>query len=270
MKKIYFILLFTSTFSFAQIPFGYYDSATGSGYTLKTRLKSIITSGHIDQAYSLLYTGYQTSDNDTFYENDGTVLDIYSENPFGADSYNFAHDTNGGTAPGDACGETAPTAENDCYNREHLFPQGFFNGATPMKTDIHHVVPTDGWVNCKRSNFPFGEVSSPAWTSANGSKLGANTYPGYAGTVFEPIDEFKGDIARMLLYFAVRYEDEVTSVSWDPHTDANNPLNGTNDQVYETWYINLLYSWHLNDPVSTRETVRNTALISIKEMRIHL
>ena len=74
---------------------------------------------------------------------------------------------------------------------------------------------------------------------------------------FEPIDEFKGDIARMLLYFAVRYEDEVTDSSWDDHTTTNNPLNGTNDQVYEIWYLRLLYEWHQDDPVSGREINRN-------------
>lgn len=259
MKHFYILILCLTSVSYAQIPGDYYDTAVGSGYTLKTQLKAIVTTGHSDQGYSLLYTGYQTTDNDSYYENDGTVLDMYSENPGGADAYNFAHDTNGGTAPGDACGGTAPTAENDCYNREHLFPQGFFNNATPMRTDIHHVVPSDGYVNSKRANYPFGEVSSPTWTSSNGSKLGPNTYPGYSGTVFEPIDEFKGDIARMMLYFAARYEDEVTDVSWDPHTDANNPLNGTNDQFYEDWYINLLHDWHVADPVSARETARNTA-----------
>ncbi len=251
MKHFYFLFFFTTAICFAQIPGNYYDSATGSGYTLKTQLKTIITTGHIDQGYSLLYTGYLTSDNDTFYENDNTVLDMYSENPSAVDPYNYIHGVRN-------CGSY--NSENDCYNREHIFPQGFFNSLTPMRTDIHHVVPSDGYVNGRRSNYPFGEISSPTWTSLNGSKVGPNTYPGYTGTVFEPIDEFKGDIARMLLYFAVRYEDEVTSGSWDAHNSVpENPLNGTNDQVYETWYINLLYSWHLNDPVSTRETVRNTA-----------
>jgi hypothetical protein len=61
----------------------------------------------------------------------------------------------------------------------------------------------------------------------------------------------------MLLYFATRYENEVTSSSWDSHTATSNPLNGTNNQVYEDWYIRLLYTWHTNDPVNQREIVRN-------------
>jgi len=252
LKNIFSILLLLVGIQIhAQIPSGYYDSATGSGYTLKSQLKTIISNGHEDQGYGALYNAYVTSDNDTFYENDNTVLDMYSENPTGTDSYNYNHNDRN-------CGSGLNyDSENDCYNREHIFPQGFFDKQLPMRTDIHHVVPSDGYVNSRRSNYPFGEVSNATWTSNNGSKVGQNTYGSYSGVVFEPIDEFKGDIARMLLYFAVRYEDEVTDSSWDNHTTTNNPLNGTNDQVYETWYLQLLYKWHNEDEVSDREILRN-------------
>jgi endonuclease I len=247
-KILTFVLITLGINSYAQIPPGYYNSATGNGYTLKTQLKSIISNGHIDQGYSALYDAYVLSDNDSFYENDNTVLDMYSENPSGSDSYNYNHNDR-------TCGNY--NSENDCYNREHIFPQGFFNEQLPMRTDIHHVVPTDGYVNNRRANYPFGEVTNDTWMSNNGSKVGQNTFGSYSGVVFEPIDEFKGDIARMLLYFAVRYEDEVTDNSWDNHTTTNNPLNGTNNQVYETWYLQLLYKWHNDDPVSAREIKRN-------------
>ncbi len=251
MKKGLLVLFIaiTSVVS-GQIPTGYYSTATGNGYTLKTQLKDIITTGHVDQGYGALYDAYMASDNDAFYEMDGTVLDMYSEDPTGTDPYNYTHNNNN-------CGNY--NSENDCYNREHIFPQGFFNSQFPMKSDIHHVVPSDGYVNGRRASYPFGEVSNPTWTSANGSKVGPNTYSTYNGVVFEPLDEFKGDIARMLLYFAVRYEDHVTDSSWDAHSVANNPLNGTNDQVYETWYLQLLNKWHEEDPVSNRELVRNNA-----------
>lgn len=248
-KLLSILIIFSSFLGFSQIPNGYYNSATGSGYTLKTQLKNIIKNGHSDQGYDALYNAYQTSDNDSFYENDNTVLDMYSENPTGLDSYNYTHNNR-------KCGNY--NSENDCYNREHIFPQGFFNKRYPMRSDIHHVVPSDGYVNNRRSNYPFGEVSNASWTSNNGSKVGSNTFGSFSGTVFEPIDEFKGDIARMLLYFATRYEDDVTSNSWDSHnSSSSNPLNGTNNQVYEDWYIKLLHKWHTNDPVSNREIVRN-------------
>ncbi|QRM89894.1 T9SS type A sorting domain-containing protein [Lacinutrix sp. WUR7] len=266
MKQFYSLLLLLVTITVsAQIPSGYYDDATGTGYTLKTQLKIIITNGHVDHGYTNdLYVAYQTSDTDSYYENDNSVLDMYSENPVATDPYNFAHDTNGGSAPGQACGSYS--IESDCYNREHLFPQGFFDSKNPMRGDIHHVIPTDGRVNGFRNNYPFGNVgtnlvsqSNISNPTRNGSKLGNSISPGYSGTVFEPIDEFKGDIARMLLYFAVRYEDNWNDSGWSSHTVANNPLNGTSNQFYETWYVNLLYSWHLQDGVSQREIDRNNA-----------
>lgn len=76
--------------AFAQIPAGYYDGTSGlTGASLKTKLKQIITNGHVDHGYNGLWTGYQTTDIDKFYENDNSVLDIYSENPNGADPYNY-------------------------------------------------------------------------------------------------------------------------------------------------------------------------------------
>ena len=92
LKNIFSILLLlVGIHIHAQIPSGYYNSATGSGYTLKSQLKTIISNGHEDQGYGALYNAYVTSDNDTFYENDNTVLDMYSENPTGTDSYNYTH-----------------------------------------------------------------------------------------------------------------------------------------------------------------------------------
>ncbi len=248
IKLLFLSSIISFSVGFSQVPTGYYSAASADGYSLKTQLKNIITNGHLDQGYGALYDAYKTSDTDSFYENDNTVLDMYSENPDGTDAYNYQHDSRN-------CGNY--NSENDCYNREHIFPQGFFNSRSPMKADVHHVVPSDGYVNGRRSNYPFGEVSNASWTSQNGSKVGTNIFDNYTGTVFEPIDEFKGDIARMLFYFATRYEDEVSSNSWESHTANNNPLNGSNNQVYENWYIKLLYKWHTNDPVSQREIVRN-------------
>lgn len=233
-----------SVVTFAQIPDNYYDSALGmTGYALKSQLHTIITNGHIDHGYDALYDGYITTDTDIYYENDGTVLDMYSEKPAGADAYNYQHGNN-------TCGTY--DSESDCYNREHIVPQSVFGSASPMKSDIHFVVPTDGYVNNRRSSYAFGEVSNPTWTSTNGSKVGTNTFESYNGTVFEPIDEFKGDIARMLFYFATRYETQVDSWSHDM-------FNGTEDQVFADWFLDLLLQWHYNDPVSQREIDRNIA-----------
>ncbi len=246
MKKIILIpLLFISLSILGQIPAGYYDNAQGlTGYQLKTALKTIITNGYHSYSYNDLYTIYQNSDVDNYYENDGTILDMYSEIPSSPDSYEYS-------TTSQHCGQYSQ--EGDCYNREHIMPQSVFSSGSPMKSDAHFVVPTDGYVNNRRSAYAFGEVSNPTWTSSNGSKLGHNSTPGYSGTVFEPIDEFKGDIARMLFYFATRYEDQVAGWSHDM-------LNGTSDQVYADWFLQILLAWHNQDPVSQREIDRNNTI----------
>ncbi|HLU80572.1 MAG TPA: endonuclease [Flavobacteriaceae bacterium] len=249
MKKyLFYLLTFTFFATTAQIPGNYYDSATGlTGFALKTELHNIISNGHNPQGYNDLWTAYQISDDDQYYESDGTVLDIYSENPNGTDPYGF----NFGA---DQCGNYG--GEGDCYNREHLMPQSWFSSAMPMKSDIHHVIPTDGYVNGVRGHLPFGEVGSANYVSANGSKRGNNTVPGYNGEVFEPIDEFKGDIARVYFYMATRYEDKIAS--WENENDGSMAtLNGTSDQVFENWMLDMLLDWHQNDPVSQREIDRN-------------
>ena len=257
MKHLYTaLLLCVSSLSLAQVPSDYYDSAAGlTGFALKTELKNIVTNGHMFNAasYDNLFIGYASTDRDNYYENDNTLLDIYSENPTGSEiSFNI---------PADECGGSIPN-EGLCYNREHLFPQGFFNNSDdlPMVSDIHTVVPVDGFVNNGRSNYPFGVVSNTNTSYANGSKWGTGNNYGYTDRVFEPIDEFKGDIARAMLYFAVRYEDNWDDSGWDaPDASPYNPLNGTSDQFYETWFIDTMIDWHLADPVSQREIDRNNA-----------
>ncbi len=248
-RLLSFVLLVSLTFSvFAQSK-GYYDSATGTGYTLKTQLYNIIND-HIDLGYGGLWITYQTSDRDYFYENDGTILDMYSENPSGVDPYNYAVGTG-------QCGTYS--IEGDCYNREHIIPQSIFNENPPMVSDAHFITPTDGKVNGMRSNFPHGVVGTATYTSKNGSKLGPGLNSGYAsgysGKVFEPLDDFKGDIARMYFYFATRYENVITT--WGNSYDM---FNGSSDQVFAEPFLTILLTWNTQDPVSASEIARNNAI----------
>lgn len=257
MNKILSLLLISTIAVNAsgQAPAGYYSDTAGlTGYALKTKLHQIIKTGHNDQGYNALWNGYKQTDRDYFYENDGTLLDIYSENPNGADAYNFTV-----TNSTDHCGSYVE--EGDCFNREHTIPQSLFSEASPMKNDIQFVLPTDGWVNGKRSNFPYGKVNSPNWTSSNGSKLGPNASPGYTGTAFEPIDEFKGDIARITFYFATRYQDRI------PNFTQGNILDGTTTRSLKQWQVDLLLQWHHQDPVSSREVARNNAAFTYQGNR---
>lgn len=241
--KLQLLALFCCYNLIAQAPAGYYNSATGTGFTLKTQLYNIIK-GHTDRGYAGLWTTYQTSDRDNQNENDNTIFDLYSENQSGTDSYNYTYST-------DQCGTYA--SEGDCYNREHMIPQSVFNSSAPMVSDAHFIPPTDGKVNGMRSDYPHGNVAITSWTSLNGSKLGTSAVSGYTGTVFEPNSAFKGDIARMYFYFATRYENVVSGYTYPM-------FNKTSNQVFTTAFRDMLLAWHAADPVSAREIARNNAI----------
>ena len=250
VKKIFLLLEFLFTMIvYAQIPTGYYSTATGSGYTLKTQLYNKIKVQTV-LSYDALWTTYATSDRDNQYENDNTILDIYSENPTGVDPVIFIYITN-------QCGSAS---QSNCYNREHIVPQSVFNSASPMVSDAHFIPPVDGSVNTLRSNNPHGNVATATSTTLNGSKSGTSAVPGYTGTVFEPLNEFKGDIARMYFYFATRYENTVASYVFDM-------FNGTNNQVFTTPFLNMLITWHNQDPVNAREITRNNAIYNRQNNR---
>ena len=235
-------ILFRAAVILAQPPAGYYDAAQGlSGEPLRQALHNIITNGHQTLSYSNLMGYYIKTDAKA----NGKVWDMYSDIPEGTPPYEFTFVT-------DACGSY--NSEADCYNREHSVPASWFNDALPMYADLFHVVPTDGWVNNKRSNYPFGKVGSASWTSLNGSKLGNSSFAGYTGIVFEPIDSFKGDFARIYFYMATRYKDEIAS--WSSDMFAGNDLTA--------YGKNLMYAWHLLDPVSQKEIARNDSVYKIQ------
>ncbi|MGS0747485.1 endonuclease [Halpernia sp. GG3] len=255
MKKLFTLFTITLLLSFAsaQAPANYYDGTAGlNGAALKTKLMQIISAGAIDNGYSGLYNGYPTTDTDHYYENDGSVLDMYSENPTGPDPYNYQHGQK-------KCGSYSN--EGDCYNREHVVPQSFFNSASPMVSDINFIRPTDGKVNGMRSNYPYGIVSAPSFLSKNGTKVGPNTTSGYSGSVCEPIDEFKGDIARMIFYFVTRYEDKLSGFS------SGGMLGNTAYPGLTTWERDILLTWASQDPVSPSEIERNNAVYVFQKNR---
>ena len=250
MKKILnlFFFLFILSFTNAQIPNGYYNAAAGlNGLPLKVALHNIIKN-HTVISYSSLNNKYPTTDN----KGGNIVWDIYSDIPYGTPPYTFSY-----SVSADQCGNYS--GEGDCFNKEHSWPQSWFNSSSiPIYSDLFQVYPTDGYVNNRRSNYPYGEVSIPTWTSQNGSKLGPCTFPGYASTVFEPIDEYKGDIARSYFYITVRYYSEGSS--W-PGSDM------VTKSELKDWAFNMLYQWHINDPVSQKETDRNNAIYGIQHNR---
>jgi len=239
----------------AQIPAGYYDPAAGkTGAALKTTLYNIIK-GHTEVTYTPgVWNAFYTTDK----KSNGKVWDMYSDIPGGTPPYEYELGIDQNTG-------STPSSENSTYNREHSFPKSWFGDKPPMNVDLFHIYPTDTYVNGKRSNYPYGPVSSPTQTFLNGSKLGTCSAPGYTSTVFEPIDAYKGDFARTYFYMVTCYEDLV--VSWNLYSDAQPTLNGTAYPCFDTWILNVLLEWNTADPVSAKETARNNAVYAIQQNR---
>jgi endonuclease I len=239
------LLVFTGKMIVAQPPAGYYDTAEGlTGKVLQQALHDIID-GHTSVTYADLWTCFQNTDK----KPDGMVWDMYSDIPGSTPAYTFVFITN-------QCGDYSK--EGDCYNREHSFPKSWFNDAAPMYSDLFHIYPTDGWVNNKRGNLPYGETDDASWTSTNGSKVGPSSAEGYAGTVFEPIDAYKGDFARTYFYMATRYYGEDSDWPGSDMTTGSQP---------KPWALTMLLSWHRADPVSSKEINRNNEVSNYQHNR---
>jgi len=134
-------------------------------------------------------------------------------------------------------------------NAEHVVPQSFYNSAAPMKSDIWSIRPCHGSANSARSNDPYGEVpdAGAQWYGVDGSGdyLSTGSMPSNAddfsestGSIWEPREEFKGDVARSVFYFYTMYPTQAGDISGvcDPQ---------------------ILYAWHLDDPVNAVEQTRN-------------
>lgn len=138
---------------------------------------------------------------------------------------------------------TRTIAQNQNFNTEHTWPQSFF-ADEPMVSDLNHLFPTDAVPNSNRANYPFGPVVSNITYNVGGSKLG---HRADGVTAFEPRNVHKGDVARALFYFMIRYGN----------------LGSYMDAVQE----NDLRLWNKTDPVSAKEIARNNAIASYQLKR---
>ena len=229
----------------------YYQAADGrQGAALKTALSQIVYP-RTERSYGDLWTDFRQTDA----RPDGTVWDMYSC----VSSFTFGTHQDWGSGG---------NKEGEYYNREHSWPNSWFGGEVmPMYTDLHHMYPTDGFVNSKRSNYPFGENQGEKYTSANGfSKLGACTWPGYSGTVFEPNDEYKGDFARTYFYMVTCYEEKLAEW-YDNYADVRPTIDRSTYPALTSWQLSMLMHWAQQDPVSEKEVNRNNAVYDIQENR---
>ena len=235
LKYFLITLLLSSLILSAQIPTGYYDSAKNlADNNLKYELNQIIDN-HTEYNYTSSGTDVWDilKDTDKDPNNSDNVILIYSGiSVNGAQEYNNA---NG-------------------WTREHIWAKsrGDFGNSMGAGTDVHALRPLDNRTNSVRNNRSFNNCTScievkDRWGNPTGSKKDANDWS------FEPRDEVKGDVARMIFYMAVRYDGfgrhpnlELTQILL-PQGNKE-PLNGV---------LSTLLEWNRNDPIDAWEKNRN-------------
>lgn len=246
----------------------YYQAADGKkGAELKTAFFQII-SPHEVQSYT---PGVWNAINSYDIRPDGKIWDIYS----GISNFTPKDDQDKGEEIDE---------EGVVYNREHAMPKSWFNEGSkatdyPMYTDLHHLFPTDRYVNTMRSNYPYGEIdpsTKPTKQSADGfSKFGiCDPAIGYTvvngkARVFEPNDEYKGDLARVYFYMATAYESYKNEKGADrsPKDWKSDMLTSDIYPFFTDWALKMLLRWAAEDPVSEKEIKRNEAIYGIQKNR---
>jgi len=222
MTKIKYALIVLMLIPVVFIYAGYYDNVLNlSGDALKNGLRTLIstnTNSSYDNSKTFMF---QTADN-----LGGSVRCVYTGH-----IYQINSSYNGSSNP----------------NTEHTYAQSWFSSTNSSikKADVHHLFPTNSVVNSARGNLPFWTVqnhssadiyyTSEPWQSYRGSD-------GNGHTVFEPADQHKGNVARALLYFYVRYNDSLIQ-------------GGVN-------MLPILLQWHAADPVDAAEVTRNQAVFT--------
>ena len=259
-------------FAIAQIPEGYYSRAIGkSGQELKEVLCDILTDGHhfMTNGYgspitygSIPFFTFLTTDPNSL--EDSTVYDIYRN------CSNLYYDMQHSVPEG-------PMTECAYWEQEHIFCRNWMGGntacaGTMQASDMHNLYPAD-CINNLRSNYAFGIVDHAAsniMTFSNGSRKGTGGYfvgtaddEHYSGTVYEPVMEARGDIARTIFYMATRYMHE-TSFNGDNAPMSTCDASGVG---LKPWAVAMLIEWHHADPVDERDSLRNNAVYRLQGNR---
>lgn len=266
----------------------YYSSLDGtSGTTLWSAVHTVAKTGYSSLSYNGLWTAYGTTDlYPAGHEKAGKIWDLYSY----CTSYTLGTDQDKGSG----------STEGTVYNREHSIPKSWFGGSTSNNTpgtDIFHVYPTDKIVNGKRSNYALGEVTAANATySSNkgcggysssdlagysrlgtGSSItisntiiasGSTTQSPTSSPVFEPLAEYKGDLARSYFGTMLRWAGDYAAFTTD---DGSSMFSGTYTAAGKwgltSYGVALLMKWHREDPVSQKEIDRNNAIQSTQGNR---
>lgn len=245
MRYLLLLSLLTSSVIslYSQIPEGYYSPVGGlSGNELKTALYDLIK-GHTEYPYSSSSTDtwdiLKESDRDT--ANADNVILFYT-----GWSVNAAQEYN----------------NEKGWNREHVWAKsrGDFGTSPGPGTDTHHLRPSDITVNYARGNRWFDNCETPFLDDG----LETGCFTSLSSWVWQPRDEVKGDVARMIFYMATRYEGEngepdLELIDYLPSDDF------TKDPVHAK--LSTLLDWHMEDSVSSFEMNRNEVIYSYQGNR---
>ncbi|WP_439131369.1 endonuclease [Polaribacter sp.] len=226
-KKITFLFTLTfSTFLFSQEAYYNDVNLNLTGLTLKEELATKISSTHTQFLfYDQIWDASKITDVNP--NNNQEVLLIYGfENGSDADVTNDRTRgiNNNGGSPGN-------------WNREHVYSQSLGTPALSDSgpgSDAHHLRPADAQRNSSRNNRKFTDG-----TGNSGAQNNGGWYPG---------DEWKGDVARMMMYMYVRYDDRClpTNIGFGDNSSTPDDM------------IDLFLQWNAEDPVSDFERQRNT------------
>ena len=236
------IMLIVHSTAMAQIPPRYYNAASGlTGVALKNTLNDIINN-HIEYPYTSSSTDVwdilKVADRDS--NNTSNVIGIYS-----GFSMNGAAEYNGGSG----------------WSREHVWPKsrGNFTDAKGVGTDVHHIRAEDVSTNSARANRNFDD-SDTQYIDGSGS---TNSYIDATNWAWEPRDEMKGDVARMIFYMTVRYEGE----NGELDLELTDVLLPKGDKSPFHGKASVLMQWHIEDPVSSEERRRNDIVYGYQNNR---
>ncbi|HET9383240.1 MAG TPA: endonuclease [Streptomyces sp.] len=202
----------------------YYAAAIGkTGSALKTALHGIIDD-QTKLSYDGVWAALKVTDQDP--ANSNNVKLLYS-------GISRSKSLNGGDV-GD-------------WNREHVWAKshGDFGTATGPGTDLHHLRAEDVQVNGIRGNKDFDNGGS-SFTNSGGSLTDSDS--------FEPRSAVKGDVARMILYMAVRYEGDDGWANLEPNESVN---NGSAPYIGR---LAVLKQWNVQDPPDATEQRRNQVI----------
>ena len=206
---------------------------------LKNALSAIIAKDHKQLTYKQVWSALSYADQDP--NNDKNVIEIYT----GASISKYDNQT-GGSGVGK-------------WNREHVWAKshGFPSDTQWGYTDAHHLRPSDPGINTARSNNDFGACKDTGEEVLfNGVATG--NYLNKTTDCWEPRDEVKGDVARMIMYMDTRYQGTDTATTNMPDLVAVDRLTTTDEDTSPLiGTLCTLYAWNQLDAVDTYEQNRN-------------